>query len=618
MPWKAIACSATGTSHKKTGKPCQDYADFIRVNDFGGTDKNGDIVIGAVCDGAGSCKYSDQGSQLAVKTTLQFLQDWLVSLKQQGTDLSLAISDYAPKAFGENLAKVKEAFDAKAQEMSWPLRDLSCTLLAVVATPKWLAAMQIGDGFIVIRQPDSEYELLFQPSKGEYANQTTFVTARNALDTMQVKVVPGQQQFIFASTDGLERLALEIRQVSNPYPPFFDGFREAIETRSEDEEKISTQEWLQWEKVNKRTDDDKTILLCWYESGQIPQRIKPISERKPSSVDSDGNNYPKSKDNSSSEDDVTEDETENVTQSSPPNPESQPSVDSNCQSESGDKSSSESDVTEDESQPNPESQPSVDSNCESESKDNSSPESDVTEDEPKNVPEPNPETQPSADSNCESESGDKSSSESDVTGDEAENVTQPSPPNPESQPSVDSNCESESGDKSSSESDVTEDESPPNPESQPSVDSNCESESGDKSSSESDVTEDESPPNPESQPSVDSNCESESGDKSSSESDVTREKYLLTLNVLAGIFWTSIYHDVLIELPSKLTDVRKLVGIIIVTLITGLIFSANWQIYQQERKSSKPQWPEKQLFLYMGIIDVAGLGLGSLSYYLIH
>ena len=52
-----------------------------------------------------------------------------------------------------------------------------------------------------------------------------------------------------------------------PHPPFFDMFKKALEIRSEDEEKLSTQEWLKSEEINKRTDDDKTLLLCWYDSG---------------------------------------------------------------------------------------------------------------------------------------------------------------------------------------------------------------------------------------------------------------------------------------------------------------------------------------------------------------
>lgn len=267
MSWKAIACSETGTSHQKLNLSCQDYADFIRVNDLGRQDDKGEIIIGAVSDGAGSCKYSDIGSQLAVETALKDLADWPKYLKDRNEDSSEKIlRKFANEDFQETLTKVQEAFDTKAREINCSPKDLSCTLLVVVATPNWLAAMQIGDGFIVIQQPESKYKLLFHPSKGEYANETTFVTASNALEMMQVEISFGTQEFICASTDGLERLAINIKDWQ-PHPPFFDMFKKALEIRSEDEEKLSTQEWLKSEEINKRTDDDKTLLLCWYDSG---------------------------------------------------------------------------------------------------------------------------------------------------------------------------------------------------------------------------------------------------------------------------------------------------------------------------------------------------------------
>lgn len=267
MSWKAIACSETGTSHQKSGLPCQDYAEFIRVNDSGKLDNNGDVIIGAVSDGAGSCKHSDVGSKLAVETALEDLAGWPKRLKKDHPDLSSEIlKEYANKAFKQTLSKVKKAFSVEAENRECFTRDLSCTLLVVVATPDWLAAMQIGDGFIVIQKPESEYQLLFHPSKGEYANETTFVTASNALEMMQVEISFGAQEFICASTDGLERLAINIKDWQ-PHAPFFEMFKKALEIRFEDEEKLSTQEWLKSEEINKRTDDDKTLLLCWYDCG---------------------------------------------------------------------------------------------------------------------------------------------------------------------------------------------------------------------------------------------------------------------------------------------------------------------------------------------------------------
>jgi hypothetical protein len=54
MAWKAVARSATGTSHLKQQIPCQDYGDCKVLND---------VIIGAVADGAGSAKYADIGAQ---------------------------------------------------------------------------------------------------------------------------------------------------------------------------------------------------------------------------------------------------------------------------------------------------------------------------------------------------------------------------------------------------------------------------------------------------------------------------------------------------------------------------------------------------------------------------
>lgn len=89
--------------------------------------------------------------------------------------------------------------------------------------------MQIGDGFIVTRnrKPKSEYKLLFHPSKGEYANETTFVTAANALEKMQVKTLFEKQQFICAASDGLERIAINLKDLQ-PHPPFFKMFERAL------------------------------------------------------------------------------------------------------------------------------------------------------------------------------------------------------------------------------------------------------------------------------------------------------------------------------------------------------------------------------------------------------
>ncbi|MFB2917944.1 PP2C family serine/threonine-protein phosphatase [Aerosakkonema funiforme] len=260
MAWKAVVESAIGTSHKQSQMPCQDYGNYVLLDS---------IIVGAVADGAGSAKYSDIGAQLAVHTALYHLKGWIEREKKNKPtlDWQQPISDeIAKKVFGHTLKKVIATLNQETTN-GYSLNDLACTLLVFVATPKWIAAMQIGDGFIVVNPQNSDYQLLFEPDKGVYANETTFVTSTNAHSQMQVGVLSGNQKFICASTDGLERLAINTRNWK-PSARFFDPFEEGLEMRNEAEEAESTKNWLNSDEVNKKTDDDKTLLLCLYQEGQ--------------------------------------------------------------------------------------------------------------------------------------------------------------------------------------------------------------------------------------------------------------------------------------------------------------------------------------------------------------
>lgn len=116
----------------------------------------------------------------------------------------------------------------------------------------------------------SEYQLLFKPDKGEYINETTFITSSDALKEMQVSVLQGQQEFICAATDGLERVAIRLRDWT-PHSPFFYPFKEYMkETDNPSENHEYLTSFLDSEQLNARTHDDKTMLLCLYEE------VKPI------------------------------------------------------------------------------------------------------------------------------------------------------------------------------------------------------------------------------------------------------------------------------------------------------------------------------------------------------
>ncbi len=257
--WQAISRSVIGTSHQKQNLPCQD---------FGGDRIVDHVMIGAVADGAGSAPRSDIGAELAVTTALNYLaatEAWLQQRQQSWQTLATAPTPaQAQKLFAKTVAKVRSALDQQAASHHYAVEDLACTLLMFLATPDWVMAMQIGDGFIVMRPQHQDYQLLFQPDKGEFANQTTFVTSSSALAAMQVRVITAPQSFICAATDGLERVAIRLSDWA-PFPPFFQPLEEYLaETPHPESEDKYLMQFLTSDRLNTRTDDDKTLLLCRY------------------------------------------------------------------------------------------------------------------------------------------------------------------------------------------------------------------------------------------------------------------------------------------------------------------------------------------------------------------
>ena len=296
MNWKAIARSAIGTSHIKQQMPCQDYGDYKMIDD---------AIIGVVADGAGSAKHSDVGAKLAVDTVLETITQREIQTvselcnsdrlnkvekskpsvlktlsllnrnnKDREGDTAVAVvrsdSEHRVKQFFSKIVKqVTIALEKQAKTNNYAIDDLACTLLIAIATPNGIAAMQIGDGFITVRYRDREPELLFTPDKGEYVNETTFVTSTNALEDMKVVIEAGQPEFVCASTDGLERLAIRLSDWT-PFTPFFQPLEQYLRETDNLESDKYLEDFLNSDRLNARTDDDKTLFLCLYDSSSLP------------------------------------------------------------------------------------------------------------------------------------------------------------------------------------------------------------------------------------------------------------------------------------------------------------------------------------------------------------
>ena len=257
--WRTLCQSVMGSFHVQTGLPCQDYGACKVLGQ--------DVLLGAVADGAGSAEHSDLGAKKTVEASLKFLADAFdgdnlekTAFAETGTEPEL--TKIFQKLFPQLLAHIQQTLEEYAKKEQLDIKDLATTLLVVLVTSKWLAAMQVGDGFIVFKPVGGDYQLLFQPDKGEYINETTFVTASNALQDIQIRVLAKPVAFICMATDGVEKVSVNYTNWE-PFPPFFQPLEEYLQ-QTENPLDEDLKEFLEREDLNKLTTDDKTLLLAFW------------------------------------------------------------------------------------------------------------------------------------------------------------------------------------------------------------------------------------------------------------------------------------------------------------------------------------------------------------------
>lgn len=211
-------------------------------------------LVAAVADGAGSAKLAHLGAELAVDTVMSIVQ---LGIRANRYDYEQVLRDAAA------LARKRVLEEAIARNVT--PRQLACTLLVVIAAPVGGAALQIGDGVIVVRNSAESWRWMFWPQKGEYANATYFLTDDSALAEAQVSALPNDVQDVALMTDGLEGLALHYASRS-AHEPFFRTAFASVHAATGDGEltALSTalSDFLRSATVRARTDDDTSLILA--------------------------------------------------------------------------------------------------------------------------------------------------------------------------------------------------------------------------------------------------------------------------------------------------------------------------------------------------------------------
>src|SRR5688572_17690553 len=253
--WRYALASVIGSSHVRSGSPCQDASAGEIVSPAGAS-----VFLGVVSDGAGSAPLS----QVGARTACRIWRDQAEAVLAGGG--GVAAMD---RAFADaTLARFQASIARIARRIERPLRHFACTLLFAAVDEEHAAFAQIGDGAIVVPRGESagapRSAWVLWPAHGEYINQTRFATEADAAEHLAFTTLAEPIDELALFSDGLENLVLDMRRKvahARFFAPMFQSVRRSPPGRSEPLCR-SLERFLASRAVEGRTDDDKSLVLA--------------------------------------------------------------------------------------------------------------------------------------------------------------------------------------------------------------------------------------------------------------------------------------------------------------------------------------------------------------------
>ena len=249
--WRVLAKSVAGSSHRRLQAECQDSCFTHRISV--GEDE---CLIIACADGAGSASQGGLGAAMACQSFCLQARDALSSDLRVGDLNEIHVLGWC--------REVRDHLREEASRRGIRPRELACTLLAAVLSPSAGVFAQVGDGAIVLGA-DGSYRAVTWPTSGEYANETTFITADAFENAFECVRWQGPVREVALLTDGLQRLALNYANRSVHAPFFAPMFQALLAAEAPDLLGPELERFLDSPAVNERTDDDKTLVLAMWD-----------------------------------------------------------------------------------------------------------------------------------------------------------------------------------------------------------------------------------------------------------------------------------------------------------------------------------------------------------------
>ena len=259
--WRVLGASVAGVVHVDGGRGCDDA--------HGWSIRDGSTVL-VIADGAGSRPGTSAiGSHVAVAAIVD---------ASRGPDFAAAYAEDASAATWALVEHAIAALAAEAEMLEIAVGALATTLCVAVLTPHRVTVAQIGDGVAVVERASGTIETVAIAERFEYANETVFATAPDALDHLKAFIaVDDPVRGVALSTDGLRYKLLDDLQTSRPFEQFFrDSWAYA---RSEQASSAAIEGFLR--DVDDQTGDDKTLVLAVTEFSGAPGVADHVTARPP-------------------------------------------------------------------------------------------------------------------------------------------------------------------------------------------------------------------------------------------------------------------------------------------------------------------------------------------------
>lgn len=279
-----VAASMRGRSHAHEGKPRDDHFAIQYFNESR-------WVVAVVADGAGSAKFSRQGSKIACDSVLSVCKDYLENHDELDNFLT-SIFKEKPEAGKDYITSIRNALSGIFTRITDVAKDkireecgnrndsvtndFSTTLLITICkrfNGFWfVASFGIGDGIICIQKENGLFKQLSEPDSGEYAGQTRFITSSEvysdkAVFENRIKFdICSDFKKIYLMTDGISDAFFETDanlKSGTKWRDFVEDLNKSVDFSNSDLSQVSSQllEWLNfWSTGNH---DDRTIAVIY-------------------------------------------------------------------------------------------------------------------------------------------------------------------------------------------------------------------------------------------------------------------------------------------------------------------------------------------------------------------